>query len=140
MTRGMAETKARIWTIEELTRVHPLPDGWTWAAERVTAVRGDWEVWLDDEGELCSWYEPDGGSMLRCDPPADVALAVILASKGLDSLAAMADALDKMADTALSRIKPLVDAGRSERAYQADGDATGLRTGARMVRRGTVNP
>jgi hypothetical protein len=92
---GAAPMTSRQWTREELDRVHPLPDGWEWAEilepnicdQRWCAVYGD-----DDPGRVSvtveGFVEVDGE-----DVPVAVALAVILASQGLDSLAAMADAM-----------------------------------------------
>jgi hypothetical protein len=88
----------RVWTVEELDLVHPLPDGWSWKYECDSwwAVLGDEDdaerascfIWTDDRDRFGS-----AAGTLGChDAPADVALAVILASKGLDSMDAMARA------------------------------------------------
>jgi hypothetical protein len=92
------------------------------------------EIWVEDGSLLHN--QPDGLD----DPPADVCLAVILASRGMDSLGAMAAELDRLRDVELARIAPLADAGRHARAYHADGAAGGLRIAAAMLRRGTVQP
>jgi hypothetical protein len=80
----------RVWTIAGLDHTHPLEDendeGWTWKLDedgRPFAVNGDRaRIYVDDLNRL------------RCDDidgdNADVALAVILASKGLDSLETLA--------------------------------------------------
>jgi hypothetical protein len=68
---------ARVWTREELDRVHPLPDGWRW--EQGTAAR--WHAIDDSEARCFIWQW--GGIGTDGDVPADVALAVILASKGV---------------------------------------------------------
>ena len=137
----MADSKARIWTIEELTRVHPLPEGWAWelwddGKIPVAVARGvrRW-VTIGDGRVVCA---DDDGPLFH--PLAAVVEAVTLASKGLDSLAEMAAALDTRAETSLGKIAGLADAGRHERAYHADGVACGLRESAAMVRRGKVNP
>jgi hypothetical protein len=114
---------SRQWTREDLDRVHPLPDGWTWEQDYVgewcaanrTTKRRPGLVRLTDDGRL------DGGVKLGPDEliPADVALAVILASQGLDSLAALADAVHET----------LVTGSASERLWVAA-----------MVRRGKVTP
>lgn len=119
---------ARVWTEAELDRVHPLPKGtadgirnrppWFWRVDQTGPVAftvapdDGCEVWVDAGGRLCS---SDG------DPPADVALAVILASKGLDSMEAMAASLEDDADCE--------DDLRADRY---------LRKAAAMLRRGTV--
>lgn len=88
----------RQWTIEELDRVHPLPDGWVWRMNNRTpcaeaTVSSD--TW--DAGDLVMIYGEGtglGACVQRVDrdcdvwpAPVDIALAVLLASKGLDSTA-----------------------------------------------------
>jgi hypothetical protein len=89
----------RIWTIEELNHAHPLP------------ARGAW-CWMHDES--VGWYAADNNGATVCvdfcgdllalwkgttiiSPDADVCLAVILANKGLDSLAEMATEIEREA-------------------------------------------
>jgi hypothetical protein len=145
----------RQWTIEELDRVHPLRDGWSWdvafgappVARYGTGI-GSLAVYVDD-GELVSEKMlPPTGERFECmfgckaanegtshePPPADITLAVILASKGLDSREAMAAEVER----------------ESARLVPATADATahcwagygrdGLRRVAAMLRRGTVRP
>jgi hypothetical protein len=135
----------RTWTREELDRVHPLPEGCSW---RFTYGGELAVVFTDADGEFVEVMF-EGGQVLASvahgqpygeDIHEGIALPLILASQGLDSREAMAKRLDELADVALARVAPLAAAGRDERAYQADGDATGLRTGAAMVRRGRVAP
>lgn len=92
---------ARVWTREELDRVHPLPGDWEWMRDGATTVGGVpmWSaVILDDdygETEVSSIICVDQEGRLHCElgsddtHTADVALAVILTSKGLDSSDAM---------------------------------------------------
>ena len=128
----------RVWTREELDRVHPLPDGWSWelhetgpcASRRiehhsgcmkrveVKVVKGNmWALLRREDTELGEWVVA----------PADVALAVILASRGCDSLAEMAGRLE--ADSRKGAVHDW------ERGY-----AAGLAFAAAVVRRGRVNP
>lgn len=142
---------ARVWTVEELDWVHKLPDGWAWeihggkpramaaAPDPPIDCTGDWHVWVDDLGELASQaigprcYRE--GETDHVDPPADVALAVILASKGLDSLGAMADAMEREA-AASDGANARTNAQRSI----ACGIRQGLWSAIIMLRRGTVQP
>jgi hypothetical protein len=85
---------ARQWTCEALDAAHPLPDGWIWcvAGEHIGAleVGGPFdpnEVWVDEHGFLATSER---------EPPADIAFAVILASRGVDSLGAMDVALEAL--------------------------------------------
>jgi hypothetical protein len=119
---------ARQWTREELDRVHPLPDGWAWrqrpngswcATYAASGVRCD--VWVS-AGSLIAMVE-GATEPLNFDPPINVALPVILASKGLDSLGAMAAAMDTEGD--------LNGSSWAKVAY---------RWCAAMLRRGTVEP
>jgi hypothetical protein len=90
----------RIWTVEDLDRVHPIEDesdeGWTWKLDedgRPFAVNGDRaRIMVDSLGRLCC-DDIDGDN-------ANVALAVILASKGLDSLEAMAVEVERRVSNA----------------------------------------
>jgi hypothetical protein len=129
-------TAARQWTREELDRVHPLPEAdgfhilyaWEWcvAGPHVSAREVDTsepnEVWVDGNGNLAS---SEG------EPPASVALAVILASRGMDSREAMAAAMDTVAE----RVKaaPIASEEMRGRAWQAT-------AAAMMLRRGRVAP
>jgi hypothetical protein len=147
-------TASRQWTREELDREHPLPEGeeegyeWTWQWRILDGVAcafgwyddndgisGEHQVWVDSRWKClrstCGDYE--------VPPPALVALAVILASQGLDSREAMADALQAHVDEDASR---LADVGPEDRT-------TGLVLAARanaaaaivaMLRRGRVEP
>jgi hypothetical protein len=95
----------RVWSVEELTIVHPLPDGWTWSVAQGIGVSdvdpmrpwafgvGDQGVEVGGDGALLAL----DGNGRRFDPPADVALAVVLASKGRDSFEAMAREADRLA-------------------------------------------
>lgn len=121
---------SRVWTIEELDSVHPMPEPddetseWSWRidpAHGPEAVDEDGaRVYVDSIGRLCC-DDIDGGDRR-------VALAVILASMGMDSYEAMAAALEKRGDMRMS-IEPL---------WQGQGE--GLHEAATMLRRGTVKP
>jgi hypothetical protein len=139
---GALAMTSRQWTREELDRVHPLSEGWAWAySERLNwhavAVVNVPGRMADDTVAVVS------GDVLRVDSYfpqlASVALAVILASHGLDSREAMADALQAHVDEDASR---LADVGPEDRT-------TGLVLAARanaaaaivaMLRRGRVEP
>ena len=115
---------ARGWTREELDRVHPLPDGWAWRlwAGEPMACSGTLEIFADGD-EV--WGQGRESSMTAL--PCAVALAVILASRGCDSLAEMAGRLE--ADSRKGAVHDW------ERGY-----AAGLAFAAAVVRRGRVNP
>jgi hypothetical protein len=143
----------RQWTRDALDAAHPevKAAGWEWkhGGDKPTAIRanydgdagpGDWHVWVDECDTVCSMFYYRTGGSEPYDPPTDIALAVALASRGMDSLGAMAAEIDRLRDGELARIAPLADAGRHERAYHADGAAGGFRIAAAMLRRGTVNP
>ncbi len=134
---------ARIWTREELDRVHPLPDGWGWKRDALT---GSWVAVALDDGD--EWEAGDtvgicGGAVhleTASDfdpPPAHVALAVILASQGLDSREAMAAEFERRAKD---------NRARAERAFTAsmeirqEGMADALDEAAAMLRRGRLQP
>jgi hypothetical protein len=129
----MSETRpARIWTVDELTRVHPLPDGWEWAHDDSVG----WYAHDNNGATVCVDYCGDllalwNGTTI-ISPCADVCLAVILASKGLDSYAAMVVEADReAAEWTTEAINPvtrrLVTLGREALNRTAD-----------MLRRGTV--
>jgi hypothetical protein len=139
-------TASRQWTREELDAVHPLPDGWEWwecedgrwsafaYAGAEGGCHGD-TVLVEDDTVCCR----DGEDGKRYPPPWRVAVAVILASQGLDSREAMADALQVHVDEDASR---LADVGPEDRT-------TGLVLAARanaaaaivaMLRSGRVQP
>jgi hypothetical protein len=112
-------TAARQWTREALDLAHPevAAAGWEWAlwdnGNTPTAVDGQDFVTVAD-GRVFGLYQR---------LPLDVALAVILASRGMDSLGTMADALDERAQVSSSTV------------------AAGAMLGAAaMLRRGTVKP
>lgn len=149
---------ARVWTREELDRVHPFSDerkreGWVWAmlggGHWCARNRSDY-VWVDARGVLvtkCTEFVPAGVFA----PPADVALAVILASNGLDSREAMAAAMDSMASKAGRRsllAGGWEDPEPGEEHVNEDSEAESLYAGmadgfvaaAKMLRRGTVQP
>jgi hypothetical protein len=150
-------TASRQWTREELDRVHPLPDDdepWEWIEDGQTADGVQlWAAAVIDhdygDPEVASLVSVDADGRLRFDggddemPPADVALAVILASQGLDSREAMAAAMDSDEATARANAAALADASRDEPdlyvdAVRAVGCAEGFRHAAAMLRRGRV--
>lgn len=124
---------ARQWTREELDRAHPdvKAEGWTWAlwdnGKTPVAMAADQSRWVVVvEGRLVCADE--GGDLIR--PLASIALAVILASKGLDSLGAMADELDGFAS----------HEGGDISTTPQDAASGAYRHAALMLRRGTVEP
>lgn len=129
---------ARVWTRKELDRVHQLPEGWAWELwggskqVAITADRSQWATVRDghlQSTDLC--------------PDADVSLAVILASKGLDSLGAMAAELERRAVAADRDAKKVAQYTATDGEVDAagyEGEAQGLRYAAAMLRRGTVAP
>jgi hypothetical protein len=135
-------TEPKQWTIEDLDRVHPLPAGWRWAKDS----EGDWCAWLG-----ARWVSAPGGALFWDDPslppdnevmciPSDVALAVILAGKGLDSMEAMAREMDDRADEMAKRSQVGGGFSDSIHAATASGRAVQAAEAAAMLRRGTVKP
>jgi hypothetical protein len=128
----------RQWTREALDAAHPLPRGWYWRVDDDGADEGDGyhviavdpsdhDPFNDDDAEV--WVLDGGLESTRASIPVDIALAVILASLGMDSLGAMADAMKTRAEAL--RSGPIVS--------DADfGESTGFRKCAAMLRRGTA--
>jgi hypothetical protein len=119
----------RVWTAEELARVWPLPSGWVWHSEPDM----DWfalhtpsmvMVFVDAGGLLVTTSEAE---------PIAVALAVIGAHQGRDSVETLAREIDLCASNcrgvAFACGSP-EDAARAS-AYQHAAD---------LLRRGTVAP
>jgi hypothetical protein len=120
----------REWTIEELDRVHPLPDGWAWRLwdGGPMACSGTLEISADGD-EV--WGQGRESNMTAL--PSKVCLAVILASQGLDSREAMATVLDGVARE--------IEAGKTgQRAHDGALDCAAAATMrcAAIVRRGRV--
>lgn len=125
----------RAWTIDELDRVHPLPEMWTWVADaygRPFARNGGDTVEVD-HGELLSISHE--GSLIA--PPFDVALAVILASMGRDSFDTLADAME---DESRSQVSMVQDSTSARVWNDAHARADAFGTCAEMLRRGMVEP
>jgi hypothetical protein len=132
----------RQWTKEELDRAHPLV-GWAWAYR----ANGSWcarneengrrrDVWVSGVGHLVAECSVPMGMPYSIDPPSDIALAVILASKGLDSLAAMARSLDDFA----AFVRKDADSSRLHVKATCVAQAELSEAVAAMLRRGTVKP
>lgn len=138
---------ARVWTVEELDRVHPLPDGdedehgWRWHIAHDGSLRA--LGWYDDhdgvvgEHQVVYWR---GALISVCGdynvpPPGDVALAVILASQGLDSREAMALCMENTARDIESKRN-----GQPGYDVSLECAAAATRRCAVWVRRGTVAP
>jgi transcriptional regulator GlxA family with amidase domain len=128
----------RVWTKEKLNEAHPLPkskDGstssWMWELDGEPPT---WDATLTDYSD--SVFVCDDGTLgsMSGEPPADVALAVILASKGLDSMEAMAREVERFAGI----VRATGDDDRS--AVLAGRERSRLREVAEMLRRGTVKP
>lgn len=139
---------ARLWTSAELDRVHPLPDGWTWGyrpggaicARRELSGRYRHDVWVDGRciRSTCSMPMADP---YHEDPPADVALAVVLASKGLDSYGAMAAALEVEARNHREWAGPTTPTGQANTAdamSESAAVADAYDHAAKMLRSGVV--
>lgn len=126
---------ARVWTVEELDQVHPLPEGWVWIKSVDASGR-----WIADNGDAC--VEVDAhGRLTTSDVDGedrDVVLAVILASKGLDSTEALAKALATLADEMGKRSQ--VGGGFSDalHAATARGRSVQAAEDAEMIRSGRV--
>lgn len=132
---------ARVWTVDELNRVHPLPDGWVWRLDHdgLIAAQGPINdarfvsvVWV---GAACRLAVSHG-----CIPPADVALAVILASRGWNSHEAMAAELDTRRDAVLKEAFDYAAKGEMEMSATCDGEANSYHETAAMLRRRRVQP
>jgi hypothetical protein len=130
---------ARVWTREELDRVHPLPEGWAWHWDTTDE---HWEAltfsgYFDEDGERVA----DGWCYVENDIPyndggtVQVVLAVILASKGLDSFDAMARAMETAANDNARRA---ATAFTDEHAARVEGMADAYEESFKMLRRGTV--
>lgn len=131
----------RVWTLDKLAEVHPLPHGWAWGQTNANGVP-TWCARLDDEDEceVSCFVWPNGNTVNdAAEAPIAVLLAVILASKGLDSFEAMADALDGKAKSA--RLAGLAAHKSSKRAsgYREEGKWASLHEVAAMLRRGRVD-
>jgi hypothetical protein len=142
----------RVWTAEELARAWPLPDGWAWRrcgdgsfyAVAVTSA----DTW--DEGdavEVSGEGTGLGACVRRVDrdlnvwpAPIAVALAVIGAHQGRDSVEALAREMDDR-DRELGKVAIAEDHEQDrEGACIAAGEALGFRRSAAMLRRGMVAP
>ncbi len=123
---------ARQWTREELDRVHPLPEGWAWRLweGEPMACSGTLEVFADGSEVWGQGRESNMTSL-----PVDVCLAVILASRGMDSLGAMADAMAVKADESLA-----LSCQAKDECELHIGCASAWLDAAAMLRRGTVAP
>jgi hypothetical protein len=129
---------ARQWTREALDAAHPLPEWWEWAQR----PNGSWLARNRYKGAVSDVWVSSGTLVAECslpmaepyaiNPPLDVALPVILASRGMDSLGAMAAEMERQADA--------LDPGpRSPigQTWAAQGQAVIYRVAA-MLRRGTA--
>lgn len=122
---------ARVWTVEELDRVHALPSDWWWE------IHGNDPVACCEAFEICADETEVWGSSREAAMTSlhrDVALAVILASKGLDSLGAMAAEMDARA-LAYESTLPIAD-GAAKATVRAIIET--YRKCAEMLYRGTV--
>jgi hypothetical protein len=137
---------ARVWTVEELDRVHPLPRGWHWRIEdggvddgdgyHLTAVDpSDHDPFNDDDAEV--WVLDGGLESTRASIPTDVALPVILASKGLDSREAMAAEIESAAKRVAVEAGSMPDFAHAAHEMGRARQAVAI---AEMLRRGTVEP
>lgn len=124
----------RQWTVEELNRVHPLPAGWSWADDDSVGWHarhpGGYTVCIDDRDYVLALWM--GTTIVS--PPRAVALAVTLASQGLDSREAMATAIEALG----TEWSPC--AGSEVAVGWAEILRGQIRKAAEMLRRGTVQP
>jgi hypothetical protein len=126
----------RVWTAEELARVWPLPDGWTWSC----SDRLGWHALavVDVPGQLTGDSVSVAHGRLRVDSyyftPTEVALAVIGAHQGRDSVETLAVEVDRLG----TLFEP---AGLDPTAvHWAGRGRSRMREAAAMLRRGTVAP
>jgi len=126
---------ARVWTIAELDIVHPLPDGWTWHKDNSVgwhAVGLQSSVCVDASGDVESWCR---GHALA--PSSDIALAVILVHRGLDSYAYLAAQFE-------ARARDLAELSHAEPEIGPSADLKGSARQARIsgnvLRRGRWTP
>jgi hypothetical protein len=126
---------ARAWTRAVLDRAHPLPAGWTWQESQANCGGAVWCALFDGErldlDDASCFVWPDGTVSIDGDVPWYVALAVILASQGLDSREAMAKELDDRVAKSLPR---------AEGSPYHEGLLTGYACSAMMLRHGRVQP
>jgi hypothetical protein len=149
---------ARVWTVEELDRVHPevKRKGWAWALDdgkpfahlgpigQVGTITVRIDEYSDGVRELCcervvfgqDW--PD--DTVREDPDIDVALAVILASQGRGSFDALADAMVRHRDAAARAESRCRRTKKHARANQHVGKWEAFDLARAMLRRGRVEP
>lgn len=139
----VATPRKRKWTLDELEGTHPLPEAdglhilypWAWRIDDSGPVAFEVgpaepnEVWVDHHGCLASG---DG------EPPAAVAVAVIFAAHGMDSLSTMADELERRSQAA--RADAVANGDWSELlAAACDAEANVYREAAAMLRCGRVD-
>ena len=129
---------ARVWTVEELDQVHPLPKGWVWRvrAGGLRAVRTGMVLRTVCVGE--NGLTTVGDMSDTHETPPEVALAVILASKGLDSNEALAAAMGKRAHRAEMKAEQSGPCTEDEMMWCVRQE-TWARAAA-WLRRGTVKP
>jgi hypothetical protein len=128
----------RIWTAEELARVWPLPEGWTW--QWVYSYDGDVHCWAAVDGDAARVYI-DSIGRLRCDDidgeDFRVSLAVIGAHQGRDSVETIVAAIDGAAKS--SHEDSLSDANEWHDAH-SQGCSEAYEECAAILRRGKVAP
>ena len=120
----------RVWTKEELERVWPLPDGWTWTRDMgwMAIWKGGGLVGVDASGHLLASF--------TSGIPLAVSLAVVSVALGLDSREDIAAAIVKSGDIeerigkAAGGTSIITGMARAAEAYRC----------AEMVRRGRVSP
>jgi hypothetical protein len=133
----------RVWTKKELDIVHPL-DGWTWVDDGVVYRRGQaTQLWaaerIDEDDAVSRVAVLHTDDSLYCDAdatPVDVILAVILVSKGRDSMKTISQEMDARADAAHDRVRRL----SGDMCCVAEGEATAYEDAAATLRRGKVKP
>lgn len=90
----------RIWTLEALDAAHPevKAAGWAWglsgSEQEPYALLGDSRIIRATNGRIRQIERVGGKWLLDVDVDGDVALAVLLACRGLDSLGTMVEQLE----------------------------------------------
>jgi hypothetical protein len=131
----------RVWTREALDAAHPevKAAGWMWRANAITG----WDaVRFDEIGRLVGRVSANRTCVFATlnNLPSDVHLAVILASRGMDSLGVMAAKMETEAATHRTMAGMALDARKPTVAQCAELMADVYDSAAAMLRRGTVAP
>jgi hypothetical protein len=135
---------ARVWDVDELDRVHPLPEGWRWTYDH-DVDDGLWHAEHEDGRRFVSAYVAATGDVyVEVFPsgkaPRAVVDAVILASQGWDSFEHIArhfDGVAKFHKGVADDYGWSGDRDGASRERERQGKAESV---AEMLRRGRVEP